>query len=498
MDVKPFSKFGIAPRALLVALLSVAQFASAGAEPPHSKTPITTIHPVDTGEPLINPDMGWTFHFYSNQPENYGSKLEASDTLDDFPGLSTVYLRVPWAFVEPAEGKFNWALLDTPAQRWIAKGKRIALRITCSENWLRFATPEWVKSAGAKGYFYNFGKGRDESGSSWDPDFGDPIFLQKLDAFLAAMAARYDANPNVAFIDVGSYGLWGEGHTHMSSQVPGPEALGLLKRHMDLYAKHFQHALLCVNDDFAGHDEPGRHFPETDYALSKGMTLRDDSILVQPPPRSWYHAAMAEAFWPLHPVILEHEHYGASKTRGAWGDGSLLLRAVEDYHASYLSIHWWPREELKENRQLIEQINRRLGFRLQLRTLSWPAEIFKGRTFHVQSSWANAGVAPCYPGGFMALTLKDKESGIVSVLVDEGFDVRQLQPGPAGKEPVESRDSSFVVGQFAPATALGEYRLYVSIGLRDGTPTIALPLAGNDGQRRYAIGSITLKAEPEK
>ena len=30
----------------------------------------------DTGAVLINPNMGWTMHFYSNVPENYGSKLE--------------------------------------------------------------------------------------------------------------------------------------------------------------------------------------------------------------------------------------------------------------------------------------------------------------------------------------------------------------------------------------------------------------------------------------
>ena len=103
-------------------------------------------------------------HFYSNIPENYGSKLEPSDTLEDFPGLSTVYLRVPWAFLEPEEGRFNWALFDTPAQRWIASGKRVAFRVTCSENWLRFATPEWVKNAGAKGTFYEFGKGPKRAG----------------------------------------------------------------------------------------------------------------------------------------------------------------------------------------------------------------------------------------------------------------------------------------------------------------------------------------------
>jgi hypothetical protein len=454
---------------------------------------IITIRPEDNSKALVNPDMGWTMHFYSNVPENYGSKLEPSDTLEDFPGLSTVYLRVPWAFLEHEEGKFNWALFDTPAQRWIAKRKRVAFRVTCSENWIALATPEWVRKAGAKGYNYEFGKGRSEKGWTWDPDFGDPIFLQKFDHFLAAMAERYDGNPNVAFIDIGSYGLWGEGHTLMSSQVPEAEARAMVKKHIDLHVKHFKKTLLCISDDVAGPDKPGWHFPETDYAISKGVTLRDDSILVQPPPRSWYHAEMAQAFWPHWPVILEHEHYGGSKARGAWGDGHLLLKAVEDYHASYMSIHWWPRVELAENRPLIDQVNRRMGYRLQLRELSWPREAIIGQPFTVHSLWANAGVAPCYPGGFMAVTLKDAKGGIVAVLVDEGFDLRDLKPGPADQIPVTERKAEFVAGRVAPVTLPGDYALYVSVGQRDGTPRIALPLVGDDGQRRYKLGQLVLR-----
>lgn len=134
-----------------------------------------TVKTEDSGAALVNPAMGWTMHFYSNNPKNYGSKLSPADTLDDFPGLSTVYLRLPWAYLEPEEGQFNWAILDTPAQRWIAKGKRIALRLTTSENWMSYATPEWVKNAGAKGTFYQFNKGWMESGGSWDPFFDDPV-----------------------------------------------------------------------------------------------------------------------------------------------------------------------------------------------------------------------------------------------------------------------------------------------------------------------------------
>ena len=108
---------------------------------------------------------------------------------------------------------------------------------------------------------------------------------------------------------------------------------------MDLYCKHFQHTLLAISDDFAGPEQPGARLPITDYALSKGVTLRDDSICVQPPPRSWFHAELAQAFWPKLPVVLEHEHYGPSKRKSAWGDGSLLLKSIEEYHASYMSIH---------------------------------------------------------------------------------------------------------------------------------------------------------------
>jgi hypothetical protein len=430
------------------------------------------------------------------------------DTLDDFPGLSTVYLRLPWAYLEPEEGSYNWAILDTPAQRWIAKGKKIALRLTCSENWMTYATPKWVKDAGAKGTHYRYGKGRVENGGPWDPFFDDPIFLEKLEAFLAAYTKRYDGNPSVEFVDIGTYGLWGEGHTHASSEQ---DKIELQKLHIDLHLKYFKKTLLCISDDFAGHNRPGKRFPITDYALSKGVTIRDDSILVQKGKHAWYHAEMAQAFWPKLPVILEHEHYGSSKGRNAW-DAERLEKSVEDYHASFMSIHWWPRVLLEENRETIDRINRRLGYRLLPTSVSWPKRVSLGSTqgsyqqygdvtrngdvtksFKVTWSWTNKGVAPCYPGGFPALTLKDNNGGIVSVLVDETLNLRGLKVGPIGKAPVKKHISEFIVGLYAPTTKPGTYDLYISVGKRDGTPVIAMPLQNDDGQRRYHLGIITLK-----
>ena len=73
------------------------------------------------------------------------------------------------------------------------------------------------------------------------------------------------------------------------------------------------------------------------------MTPRDDSILIEKPPHSYYHAYLAAQFWPTVLVVLESEHYGPSAKSGAWGNGSLYLKAIEDYYASYASVHWFPR-----------------------------------------------------------------------------------------------------------------------------------------------------------
>ena len=443
-----------------------------------------TVRPADNGAELCNPGMGWVFHYYDNQPKNYGSKLVPSDTLDGWPGLTVIYLRIPWSYIEAEEGRFNWSVLDTPAQRWIAKGKQVAFRITASESWIRWATPRWVQEAGAKGYNFRPGKGVELDGPYWEPDFDDPVFLKKLDRFLSAMAARYDGRPEVAFVDVGSLGVWGEGHTWASTKRPIPPAT--VKRHFDLHKKHFPKTLLAVNDDMGGPQAAGAN-EVMQYAADQGLTLRDDSILVQPDKNAYFHAAWAQPFWPRVPVILESEHYGGSKDRGCWKDGRLYLKAVEDYHASYASIHWWPHEFLKENRELVRKMNLRLGYRLQLTEASWPKTVRTGGQLAFRTDWRNAGVAPCLPGGYPAVTLKDSQGGIAAVLVDESFDVRSLPVAEAGKAENRSVESRLPL-PFQLTT--GPYDVFISIGTRTGTPRIALPSDGDDGQRRYRLGTI--------
>lgn len=454
-----------------------------------SANKIKHFNPSDHGKALINPGMGWTMHFYSNLLPNYGSKLKAADTLDDFPGLSTIYLRIPWAYVEPEKGNFIWETLDTPAQRWIEKGKKVAFRITATENWMRQATPQWVFDAGATPL---------EANGYIEPDYDDPVFLKEVEHFVRIIAERYDGNSNVAFVDIGHFGMWGEGHTVLTSPVHKKTwGLELQKKMIDLYRRHFRNTLLCISDDYAGPDREGTRFPITDYAFSQGVTIRDDSILVQPYPKHWFHSEMAQLFWPALPVILEHEHYRNSKSNKAWNK-ELLLKSVEDYHASYMSIHGWPRELLDENRDIINRINRRMGYRLQILHIRWPACVHKNKSFRIQTEWNNAGVAPCYLGGYPCFTLKDEEGGIIAVLVDTSFNLKELPPTTSGEVNSHPLTSRFIIaptfadsfGSYSRTCETGSFDLYISAGKSDGTPMFELPYPESDGHKRYRVGTI--------
>jgi len=485
----------------------------------------TTVRPEITDEPLINPGMGIVNFHYDNRLWAYGSQVNGErvvgDTLDWFPGCSTIYFRLPWAILEPEEGVFRWDLIDSCAQPWIQSGKQIAFRITCSENRWTYATPKWVRDAGAKGTEYVWPVNDPEiphGQTLWEPDFTDPIFLEKLDHFLAAFAKKYGGKPYVAFIDVGTIGMWGEGHTGRSSKLTKEQTFEAVKAHIQLFKKHLPATQLVISDDVVGTNTPGPHFPATDYALKQGVSLRDDSIMTQSfGDAAWFHAEMAGLFWPTMPVVVETEHYGLAEPRGKWS-GQTLIDSVEAYHASFLSIHWFAREYLEKNREFIERVNLRLGYRLELREVQFPETVKMDEPFRVETLWANVGVAPCYRGGNVIFTLLNQDGKIAWVSTDETFNVRELPTTEPEKAPEVRHASTVRIGWNAeipemndgvilnlkranrwpyadgkvPILKPGKYTLCVSVGDSDGTPKIALPLKNHVGERRYKIGEITV------
>ena len=450
----------------------------------------------DNGSALINPGMGWVMHYYDNGAR-YGSTIATGDDLSWFPGCSVAYFRLPWAHLEPEEGKFNWNAVDTPAQQWISRGGQIAFRITCSET-MKEATPEWVAKAGAKTIRWQWDEknkkwGRNPEGKFWECVPDDPVYLEKLGNFLKAFAARYDGRKEVAFVDIGSVGIWGEGHTGRTIQLSSEETQRIVIKHTDLHLKYFKKTRLIVNDDFTA-DKVSQTSPAIEYALSKGLGWRDDSIMVQP--KFWFHEEQAGLFWPQAPTIIESAHYQYAKDKKLWS-GKTLLDAIESHHASYCSIHGNPKEIFEENREGVSAINKRLGYRFQARRIVYPKKVVsnkdpkEARPFEVIFSFANAGVAPSYSSAYPCLTLKTAAGGIAAVLSASEFDISKLPVAESGKAVEKTRSVKFTLGRWQrPILPPGIYEVFLSVGRVDGTPVYELPYDGDDGQRRYRIGRI--------
>ncbi|HEY4357771.1 MAG TPA: DUF4832 domain-containing protein [Acidobacteriaceae bacterium] len=467
---------------------------------------MVTVEPVDHGLALLNPDMGWNFpYFIDNQDARYGGNRPEDDTLDWFPGASAVYFRVGWAHLEPEEGHFNWEYTDRIAEHWIAKGKQV------SYCWLVFstvgamaATPEWLKRSGAQGWYFPQTNGKPVP--QWIPNWDDPVFLEKFGNFLAAAGSRYDGKPWLQFIEIGSLGTWGEGHTGVGYGVPTPHIPAITataqKSHIDLWRKHFPRSAILVNHAY----EQVSWYPPppgtsakgpVEYASSVGYGLADWSIMVQAC-CPYTSGGMAESIWPNHPIGLEDEHYGFSYvSTKSWGDGSAYRDAMERYHASFLRMNWWPEEflsgnggNLPGNYDLVAQMNRRVGYRLQIVRAKWPARVTNGSSLTVELVLRNAGVAPCFGGGYAAISLVDSSGKVNAETFDKEFDVAHLGVGPSvDQAPLVTRNISM---RIPPGSHAGAYNICVSILSSRGP--YRLPITEwSDEHRRYRIGAVSVE-----
>ncbi len=443
-----------------------------------------------------NPHKGWYYHWFDNCLDKYPLVDEAP--LLACPGLGLIYLRVPWCDLEPAEGDFRWELLDGVIERWAKRGVRFALRLTCRESSYDFATPEWVVQAGARGGRVE----KEEWGRKpWQPDWGCPIFLAKLERFHRAAAEHWLRHPAFDHLDLGSYGTWGEGHTWPAATPPA--SVPVLLQHLDLHRRCWPGAQLVVTDEWLTW---GRSREETEVLtaamLATGVTLRDDSLLVD----SFIHGrrdtatimypGLFDAFWRLRPTILEHEHYGTVVKEGNWRgrNGSefgahLVRRALELTHATWNGWHGWAADWLKDNPDLTAEIANRVGYWYFLESVDLPVDIAPGATLKMACCWRNRGVAPAYRQ--YPLQIRLRGPGGERILTTSGSDNRLWRPDSQDNV-LHEQITTTLPADLAP----GDYELALRLSTQDvlGERPIRLALRAErrDADGWYAIGRLSV------
>ncbi len=324
---------------------------------------------------LRNPHKGWYIHYVDNgfSRKIYRDGIEKGDHLTDMAGINHLYIRADWSDIEPEEGKFRFDLIDDIMNEWSEYGYRFAFRFCCFVPSNAYATPRWVREAGAKGYLVPPVPPRSSfipsvDTDKWEPDYGDPVFLEKLESFISECGRRYDGDPRVEFVDVGSFGTYGEGHT--SAGTNRIYSADVIRQHIDIHLRHFKKTPLIMNDDLfssaAEGSGVGAAYELARYAAACGMGARDDSVCVSGCVRDFGYDTLRNApffdcFYATAPVDLEFAHFHLTNPENL-KDGYALIEALRRTHASYAGFHHWPREWYAMYPNLYEYVANRIGY----------------------------------------------------------------------------------------------------------------------------------------
>jgi hypothetical protein len=354
----------------------------------------------DNGVILRNPKMGNIIYYYANSVKYYKADIDTyeDEYLNSMRWASVMYFRLPWSFFEAEDGKYDWSIIDDAINRYKKYGFRFAIRVTTSEidKVIPFATPRWVYERGAKyNRFTATYPGRfDENGSNYEPVFGDRIFLFYLDRFLKNFSEKYDGHNLIDFIDIGSLGVYGEGHTVSSTQI-GYDSSVLL-HHIDMHIKYFKKTKLMANHNYADHDpKNGRNMAVMNIIADYNIGFRDDSILMGRGTRAFYDQKIGRLFSKNNPVALEMGEYSTRVKSEMWNEQK-IIDAIKSYRASYFGIYWYPRKFYEKEGALVNLICKTIGYRLIVKSVS----VCRSRDVITHTAFIfvikNVGVAPIY------------------------------------------------------------------------------------------------------
>lgn len=374
----------------------------------------------DEAAVLPNPDKGWYHHLIDNGSWSYFPKSD--DELARVPGLDHLYIRLSWNTFEKERGKFDWSIIDKAVDRWAPIGYGFSLRFTARETGEEYATPKWVYDDGVPIEWHeNWGK------STSSPDYGHPVFLRHLEAFTKAAAERYGRQPWLRYVDVGSYGEWGEGHRSFSGRKCAP--MSLLQKHFQVALDAWEHVPVIASDDFfsegccdLGSGDNGQALLE--WALGQPrLSLRDDSPLV-----GWYwqhnldtDTVRSPEFFAAVPAgrpnVLELQHYHLMRSaehddtwRGRNGEErgfAQLEGALRRMRASYASWHGRIDDFLEQNPDVPSRLLNRIGYWLFPVSAAVPAQAARGSRLAFGLELENRGYAEPSAGWTAELTIGD-------------------------------------------------------------------------------------------
>ncbi|GAB4479234.1 MAG: DUF4832 domain-containing protein [Anaerolineae bacterium] len=433
-----------------------------------------TARPAEITDGYIpNPMMGWQDTQRPNRrfPETVG------------------YDRFDWRDANPAPGQYDWSEIEALRQQMLPLDGQISFRVRTvrpapfGEGQMM---PTWLVEQGAQIF-------EDEEGYSTEPVYSGCLFLRAHGDFVDAMRQRYDGDPMVAFIDIGSYGYFGEWDSEQYDDEPNSLDWHARRRIIDMYLGG-SGTRPCVMPDgsivqdsysYVGFQQTQLVMPFTPwfgdsliYALSRrsDVGIRHDALGSESHQEDYRDqiAYLVEQTWRREPIVFEFSHVATTD------EALISARAfVQEMHASIVHDNL----DGNGNDALVEELLEVLGYRLVLSEMTYPAALSPGESFAFSMSWLNRGSAPPYVTFPLVIMITDAAGNTVA---QGRFEVDLRTWIPDGPYAV---DGAFDLPADLPP---GAYDVRIAFVDEDDAPILNLAIEGRDDLGRYLIGPLEI------
>ena len=404
------------------------------------------------------------------------------------------YKRYKWNDIETSQGVYNFSALDAEAAAAASdpngKGK-FSFGIRCVVEGSTRSYPTYLD--GLMTSWYSTAK------SCWVPDWNDVDFLTRLAALMDTLGARYNYDPRIGYIEIRTYGNWGEWHmtgfettppTRPASvqNITNSSVYSIIDSHVNAFPNK---QIIMMTDNNIG----------LTYALSKtGLNhpigWRRDSWCYDPTfsiikSQSSWTTGGGSTRWQTAPVVLEG--YGGTKMKSNIG-----YQEVIDYHGSAIgngnfNTTWSSMTQGCKDTMLF--CAKTSGYRYIIRSVTFPTAIIPGQNATFITGWSNVGVAPLYEDRDVTYRISNISTGAIvwsgkSTIILRGF-LPTYNYSTQVDTPVTINDS------FSIPTGIvqGTYNLDVLVSDPIGySNPLNLAITGQKTDGAYSLGTIEISA----
>ena len=365
--------------------------------------------------PLSNPHKGftvptggaWTF-----VPEfEYGPYGSLNNRAWDLVSYGSGYQQ--WNKLNPEKGVYDWTELEKLLNALAEHNMTYALRVLpYTPSFIKSDfppqedydwTPLFVYEMGAKKIQIDL---RGTEFHAYAPVWDDSIYIWAAKEFAKALAEKYDGDPRIEYIDVRTFGEWGEWHTsHILGSVMPADSV--LKDMLDYYASVFKKTQLVL---------PSNGFGDVyTHALDLGITKRDDGFIGIPGRPD----TLLRAYNANLPTIAEN--IAGYRTMLTYDDlipgGSQKWTAerwVDAITTAHLTYYVLDQDNdcgynfYKDNKALADSMSKVIGYNFTVTQAELLTVVSaKDTTSTLNITVKNTGVAPCFFDVYMVAEFVD-------------------------------------------------------------------------------------------